>query len=103
MCVNIEQARMDPTPSNLELWTIVAKVYSNFQFQNGHSRKSKKFEIIWRLSTVTFMDVEDKQEELHVCEYWISKDGSNTFRIRVIIMDWCGKNFYRLPILECSI
>jgi hypothetical protein len=46
MCVNIEQARMDPTPSNLELWTIVAKVYSNFQFQNGHSRKSKKFEII---------------------------------------------------------
>jgi hypothetical protein len=45
---------------------------------------------------VTFMDVEGKQWDL--CECTTSKDGSRTLKFKVIIMDYCGKSLFKLPI-----
>jgi hypothetical protein len=39
----------------------VAKVYTNFQFQNGHSMKSNKLAINMKTGVVTFMDAKAKQ------------------------------------------
>jgi len=76
----------------------MAKVSTNFQFQNGHLVKSNKLAMNMKTRLVTFIDAESKQRDLY--EHRTSKDGSKTFKLKVIIMDYCGKSFFRLPILE---